>query len=58
MQKDLPAMKAFFEHYGLELSKNDPNWQDKTTIEVGFIGDDFVRNIATVRLEYADSASR
>jgi len=55
MQSDIPAMAAFFNRFGMQLSDNDIDWQSKTTIEVGFIGDDFTRNMPTVKMVYKKS---
>ena len=52
MVEDPPATRAFIEYYALELSDNDPEWERKTKIQMGYDGDDFKRDIQTVILRY------
>lgn len=52
MLDDTPALRAFIKEHGLRLSNNDPDWERKTQIQMGYSGNDFMRNIMTVKLEY------
>ena len=53
MEKDTNMLKSLIQYEGLKLSNKDPEWESKTTIEIGFYRDDFARNMKTLVLTYA-----
>lgn len=52
MEHDMDMLRRFIKREGLKLSNNDPYWEQKTKIQIGFDGDDFVRNLKTIILHY------
>ena len=52
LEQDIKVLKMLIRHTGLKLSDNDPNWESKTNIQIGYDGDDFARNRKTLVLTY------
>lgn len=52
MEQDIKGLKSLIHREGLKLSNNDPKWESKTNIQIGYNEDDFVRNMKTLVLTY------
>lgn len=52
LEKDSKGLAIFIKNNGLKLSNNDPKWENKTTIQIGFYKDDFIRNMKTLKMVY------
>ena len=54
IMNDAPSVRHYIESFAMDF--NDPEWERKTEIEIGFDGDDFTRNLQTIKLHYNSAA--